>query len=89
VKGKFFIECAVRIEALEFKKPILGYNEFSCYKWEHVFFENTYTTGNGQDLQAVVQDATDALILKYGKKNIIFKCLYNDNFNGEKLPMII
>lgn len=89
MKGTFFIECAVRIEDLSFKKPVLGYNEFSCFKWEHVFFEVKFTTGNGQDLQAVVKDATDALILKYGNKNIIFKCLYNNNFNGEKLPMII
>lgn len=89
MKGKIFIECAVRIEELTFKEPILGYNKFSCYKWEHVFFEIPFITGNGQDLQAVVKTATDALLLKYGDKNIIFKCLYNNNFNGEKLPMII
>jgi hypothetical protein len=90
MKGKFFIECAVKqTQPFHFKEPVLGFNEFSCHVWEHKFFEFPFITGNGQTLEQVVAIAVKVLEKQFGKKNIRFQYLYNEDFNGEKMPMIL
>jgi len=88
-KKKIWLEVAIRQKnALEFKKPILGFNWFSLNVWNYQIIEVEYIFGNSnQTINTVLDNAMIAIADQYGKTNVRLKTIF-ESWEGERIKVV-